>query len=634
MDKKMDFEISGLFEDIPQNSHLKFDILLSYPNLITLYGQDFQDAWGHTGMFTYLRVKPNTDPRAFEQKLLKLVEAECPWLEDYKMTIDLKMQPLTDIHLTSHYMQEYEANGDLTSVNFLLIIAIFIIVMAWVNYINLSTARALTRAKEVGLRKVVGASRRQLMVQFFFETIIINIIAVLLALVIVELSLPLFGQITGTPSDYSIWTQSWFWITVAVMFVAGVILSGLYPVAALSAFKPVTVLKGKLGSSARGINLRKALVVFQFVIALALITGTYTVYEQISFMRSQNPGFEIEQTLVFKAPRVRDESYGEKFNAFKETLLKNADIDKICHVTEVPGRQIYWDAGAIRKAGEDISKGKNYQIVGIDYDFVDVFGLELAAGRNFSKEFPTDEMGLILNETAVTWMGLEDAESAVGEKVDYWGEIYTIVGILTDYHQQSLKEAFEPHIFRLLPTGRGVRGHFAVKVNTQRIKETVALVQQQYNAFFPGNPFDYFFLDDYYDQQYRSDQLFGKVVGLFSILAIIITALGIFGLSSFNTVQRTKEIGIRKVLGASLSRILFVLNKDILLLLAISFLVALPVLFYGLSTWLQGYANRMALNGWLFILPMGIVALITLVTVSYQTIKSATANPVEALRYE
>jgi putative ABC transport system permease protein len=351
-------------------------------------------------------------------------------------------------------------------------------------------------------------------------------------------------------------------------------------------------------------------------------------------MRSQDLGFDIEQTLVVKAPRVRDENYGDKFSAFKETLLQNADVNQICHVTEVPGRQIYWDAGAIHKAGEDISKGKNYQIVGIDYDFVNVFGLELLAGRNFSKDFPGDKDALMLNETAVKWMGFENAESAVNGKVDYWGEIFTIVGVLKDYHQQSLKEAFEPHIFRLLPNGRGLRGQFAIKLNTARIQETLGLVKQQYDAFFPGNSFDYFFLDDYYDQQYKSDQVFGKVIGLFSTLAIIITALGIFGLSSFNTVQRTKEIGIRKVLGASVSRILYLLNKDVLLLLLVSFLFTLPFSFFALKGWLQGYANQMEINGWLFILPMIIVALITIVTVSYQTIKSATANPVESLRYE
>ena len=555
VDKKNDYKIVGIFEDIPQNSHLKFDILLPWKNLESMFGPEYYEAWGHTGSFTYLLAKPGTNPQAFEEKLKPLIESECPWLKDYNMTIDLKMQPLTDIHLTSHFMQEYEANGDRESVNLLHIVAIFIILMAWVNYVNLSTSRSLNRAKEVGLRKVVGASRPQLVMQFFFETIIINLISMSIALGLVKLFLPLFCRISGVPREYGIWTQSWFWGTIIILFTVGVFLSGLYPVTAMSSFKPATVLRGKLGVSTKGINLRKSLIVFQFVVSIILLTTTLTVFQQISFMKNKDLGFNMEQSMVFRAPRVRDKTYPSKFDSFKETLTQRADIEKICHVTEVPGRQIYWDNGGIMKAGEDINQGKNYQIVGIDYDFADLFDLKFVAGRNFSKEFPADKDGLIFNETAVQWMGFKDAESAVGQQVDYWGKIYTIVGVLKDYHQQSLKEAFEPHIFRFLPYGRDIRGMIAVKMNVKKVKETVDAVNQNYNKFFPGNPFNYFFLDDYYNQQYKSDLQFGRVFSLFSTLAIFITALGIFGLSSFSAIQRTKEIGIRKVLGANISNI-------------------------------------------------------------------------------
>jgi len=634
VDKKNDYQVVGIFEDIPQNSHLKFDILLPWKNLESIFGPEYYEEWGHTGSYTYLLAKPGTDPQAFEKELQPLIKSECPWLKDYNMTIDLILQPITDIHLTSHFMQEYEANGDRDSVNFLFIVAIFIILMAWINYVNLSTARSLDRAKEVGLRKVVGASRFQLVVQFFLETMAINLISILIAMGLVKISLPLFSQISGVPYEYGIWTQSWFWFAITIMFLAGVFLSGLYPVAAMSSFKPVTVLRGKLGKSAKGINLRKSLVVSQFAVAIILLTATLTVFQQISFMRNQDLGFNMEQILVIRAPRVRDNAYPSKFDSFKETLLQRADVAKICHVTEVPGRQIYWDNGGIMKAGEDINQGKNYQIVGIDYDFAELFDLKFVAGRNFSREFPADKDALIFNETAVQWMGFENAASAVGHQVDYWQKIYTIVGVLKDYHQQSLKKAFEPHIYRFLPYGRDVRGMIAIKMNIKNVKETVAAVKQNYDKFFPGNPVDYFFLDDYYNQQYQSDQQFGRIFSLFSILAIIITVLGILGLSSFSATQRTKEIGIRKVLGASVSKILLLLSRDFLILIGVAFAISLLPTILGINKWLESFANRMSLSGWLFVAPLAVVFMITLLTISSHAIKAALANPVESLRYE
>ncbi len=634
VDKKWDYKIVGIFEDLPQNSHIKIDILLSFKNLESFY-KDVMQSWGHTGFFTYIRLKPGADPAVFEKKLVPLVEASAgDFMNYFKLLIELKMQPLTDIHLTSHFMQEYEVNGDLNSVNVLFIIALFIIIMAWVNYINLSTARSLTRAREVGLRKTVGASRGQLMIQFFFETILINLIAVLLAFVLLILFLKRFNEITGTPPGYSIWTGGWFWTAVPIMFFAGVFLSGLYPVAAMSSFKPTNVLRGKLGNSAGGINLRKTLVVFQFLIALALITGTFSVYRQINYMKNQDLGFDIEDILVVKAPRIRDDSFGEKLITFKEELLKNADIKKLCLVSEVPGRQILWDNGGIRRRGEDTRKGKNYQIVGVDWDFVDVFAMKILHGRNFSREFPADKDALILNETGVKWMGFNSSEEAIGQQVDYWGQFYTIIGVIKDYHQESLKAAFEPHILRLMPHGWGVRGNFAIKINPQNVRDIVRLVQQRYEEFFPGNPFDYIFLEDYYNQQYIDDERFGKVVGIFSFLAVFVTILGIFGLSSFMVLQRTREIGIRKVLGATVPDILQLLTRDFLVLIFISFLLALPLSFLGIKEWLNSFAGRMDLSGWLFVIPLIIVTGLTLVTIGSHVIRAALTNPVDSIKYE
>jgi putative ABC transport system permease protein len=305
-----------------------------------------------------------------------------------------------------------------------------------------------------------------------------------------------------------------------------------------------------------------------------------------------------------------------------------------CLVTEVPGRQIYWDNGGIMNAGEDASKGKNYQIVGVDYDFADVFGVEFVAGRNFSREHPSDKDALIFNETAVRWMGFETPQAAVGQKVDYWGKIYTLIGVIKDYHQQSPKQAFEPHIFRFMPQGRHNLGLFATKINTRNVNETLRLIQDQFEKIFPGNPFDYFFLDEYFDQQYKSETLFGRVFGIFAALAVFVTSLGILGLVSFMVTQRTKEIGIRKVLGADIKQILHLLTIEIVKLIILSFIILLPVMYWGIDQWLQSFATRMDYSIDLFLIPLVVTLVITIMTIGTHVIRAAVANPVEALRYE
>ena len=635
VDGKTAYTINGVFEDIPRNSHLKFDLILSYRNLSFLYGPDVLESWGHTGFYTYIKFAPDAVPEVFEEKMVSLVESQCKELMDaYKVLIELKLQPLTDIHLTSHFMQEYEINGSRSTVNFLLIVAVFIIIMAWVNYVNLTTAHSLKRAKEVGLRKVVGASRLNINIQFFFETLSVYAISIVSAIVLLQILLPYFSRLAGTPLDTNIGKEVWFWLAVVFMFLAGVFLSGAYPVAAVSAFQPAAVLKGKLKAAPSGLKLRKVLVAFQFVIALGLLSGAFSIYRQLDFMKDQNLGFDIEQILVVKAPRIRGESFASEFAAFKEELLKKSRILKFCVVTEVPGRQIYWDNGGIHRAGEDAGKGKNYLIVGVDYDFVDVFDMKIKLGRNFSKEFPADKNALLLNETAVKWMGFNSVAEAVGDRVDYWGEIYPIIGVLSDYHQQSLKESFEPHIYRLYPYGRDVRGRFAMKISSQDIRDSIRFVQQTYAKFFPENPFEYFFLDDYFNQQYQADELLGKVIGIFSFLAIFVTSLGIFGMSSFIALQRFKEIGIRKVLGATTTSIFQLLASDFLTLIGIALVIAWPLTFWGVQQWLNTFAYRMTWSWMLLFVPLVIVAVITAITISSNIFRAAFANPVDSIKHE
>ncbi len=633
LDNTTEYQITGIFEDVPENSHIKCDIVLPWANLLDILGIDFDDSWGDSGAYTYILFKKGVNISAFQKKLDAIAEKEFgEALKYYKLTMTLPIQPLTDIHLTSHYQQEFEPNGDYSAIKLLSAIAFFILGIAWVNYINLSTARSLTRAREVGLRKVVGASRAQLVVQFFLEVFIMNLIAIGVTILLLTLVLPFMAPVTGTPLSYRIWNQNWLWPAFALLLLSGVFLSGFYPVILLSSFKPLQVLKGKLGNNPKGLNLRKILVVFQFVMSLCLITATLTVYLQISFMKKMNLGFNKDQVLVVRAPRAREANFNSSMFTFKQEILKNPRISQMSVVTEVPGRQIYWDAGGIFPVGSDESK--NYQIVGIDYNFVDLFQTPLIAGRNFSILFPSDTLALILNETAVKWMGFPHPDSAIGRQVNYWDVIYTIIGVMEDYHQQSPKAAFEPHIYRFLPYGRGVRGMFAFKLNTQESNTTVTIIQKYFDQFFPGNSFEYFFLDDYFNAQYQDDMIVGKVFGLFSLLAVFITALGIYGLFSFLMLQRTKEICIRNIMGASISRILFLFGREFFLLIIIAFFISWVLCSAGIQWWLNSFASKMPVTIWLFLLPLLLMMAVAGMTIGSQVIKVARANPAGNLRYE
>lgn len=629
---KVDYKVVGVFDDRPQNTHLKIDILLAFENLLDLYGPDYHESWGQTGMYTYILLKKGADPAALEKKFVDLVNQENPWLAEYKMIMELPIQPVRDIHLHSHFMQEYEVNGNAETVHILQIVAVFIIIMAWVNYVNLSTARAMTRAREIGIRKVVGAFRYHLIGQFLTETAMLMLFAILLASALVQLALPLFRQFTNLPA-FQIWTAETLHLLVAI-FLVGLVAAGVYPAFALSSFQPIKILRGRLGRIPKKIDMRKILVVFQFVMALVMLTGTLTVYRQIQHMHHQKLGFKIDAQLIVKGPRVRDAEFNQKALTFKKELMAISGITETAIVTEAPGRQIYWDAGGIRKAGDDVSQNKNYQIVGIDEDFLKTFQVELVAGRSFSTEFGTEEKNLILNETAVRHMGFENAEAALNQQVSYWGELFTIVGVFKDYHQQSPKAAFEPHIYRYTPTGRGRLLQFTASIQAHDVTRIVNEIEHMYREFFPGNPFEFYFLDDYFNQQYKSDEQFGKVFGLFAFLAIFITSLGILGLSAFMATQRIKEVGIRKVLGANAGQLAVSLSKEVVALILIAFIISTPLMFFSIRQWLQNYADQMSVTVWLFIPPVAMILFITAATMSAHVIKSILTNPIKSLRYE
>jgi putative ABC transport system permease protein len=633
VDKEMSFVITGIFHDIPENSHLKFDILLSWPNLITHYGRDIESSWGDTGFFTYFILKNSSSSQEFEEKLKSLVESDIgEVMRQYKLTLELKVQALKDIHLNSGFMQEMEVNGNRDTVVFLSIIAFFILIIAWVNYVNITTARSLTRATEVGLSKVSGAGRRQLIGQFFIETVLVNLAAFIASLILLVLLLPEFCNLTGVSPEYNIWKESWFWLTLISLFILSVFLSGTYPVMVLTSFKTSEVLKGKYVHSKSGILIRKVLVVFQLIMAICLITSTLIVFRQVRFLQSQDKGISISDVLAVRAPRVRDGSFKSKLITFKEELIKNQIITKISVGTEVPGRQILWDAGGIFRVGSDQSK--NYQIVGIDWDYLDLLEAKIIAGRNFEKSFFSDSSSLILNEKATKWMGFSSPEEAIGQKVNYWDDIYTIVGVVKDYRQQSPKVDFEPHIFRFKPQGRDIRGFFMMKIMAGSENNVLKIVGDKYSEFFPDNPFDYFFLEDYYEQQYKNEKLLGTVFGAFALLSIIITCLGILGLTSFLMLQKTKEISMRRVVGSSISGIIVLFSRDFIRIILIAFILAVPVSYYWLTEWLNSFEVKMEISVWNFIIPFIITLSLTLLTIGFIVNKTASMSPADNLRNE
>ena len=626
-------KITAVFEDVPDNTHFKFDILGSWLTAVQGREEQSNTVWWWDGYFNYIEVAEGVDQEAIQAKVDEAVETV--WgdaLREAEHWIDFPLQPMKDIHLYSNFLLEAEVNGDGDSVYALLFISFFIIIIAWVNYINLSTAKSMERAREVGLRKVLGSQRGQLIGQFLTESFLINLMAVLLAFAIVALVLPPFAQLADQPMTMELFTQQDFWVGLGTLFLIGTFLSGLYPAFVLSAFQPVQTLKGSKLSNSGGGFLRKGLVVFQFIASVGLMIGTYTVYEQISFMRNQDLGVDIDRTLVLNGPQVvNDSTYSENLTAFTDILKQNASIENVVVSSGVPGREVGWNAGGIRREGAPDTDGKQYRVLGLGYEFVETFDMQLIAGRAFSKDYGDEESKILFSRSAAKDFGFATPEEALNTRIYFWGDIYTIIGVTEDYHHTSLKENYDKLIFRLIPNASNF---YSIRYNGANTKQVISLAQEKWEQFFPGNPFEYFFLDDRFEEQYKADQQFGTVFTVFAGLAIFVACLGLFGLAAFMASKRTKEIGIRKVLGASVPGILRLLSLDFLKLIIIAIVLAIPITYYGMETWLNTFAFRIDLYWYIFLVPALVVLLIAITTVSFQTSRAARANPVDSLRYE
>jgi putative ABC transport system permease protein len=632
---KVEYIVSGVFEDLPENSHMKVNALLSFATYAKLVGRKSEadlNQWQWDGFLTYILLNENADAKKLEAKLpAYVIKREDEELKKFNAGMVFHLMRLGDIHLDSDFIGEFKPNGSRDTVYFLSVVAVLIIVIAWINYVNLSTAKSVERAREVGVRKVMGGFRNQLIQQFLVESLLLNTIAVLVAIAASLLLLGWFSQLTDRPLDYSLLQQKLFWVFAVLLISGGTLLSGLYPAFVLSAFKPVEVLKGRFKNSGKGVFFRKGMVVTQFIASITLIVGTYTVYTQINFMRNQKLGVSIDQTVIMRSPNIVDSTYSHKYEVFKQRISQRAEVTAVSASSSIPGGSPDWNAGGIRRLSQREDEQKQYRVIMMDHDFVSSYGLEVVTGRAFSGSNPNESKTVLLNESAVKQMGFSKPEDALDDQIYFWGDTFRIVGVLKNYRQESLKKNFEPLIFRY---NKSPGGFYSIKFNTSNVKESLAKFEDQWKELFPGNPFNCFFLDEHYNKQYKADQQFGKVFGIFSGLAIFIACLGLFGLSSLTAIQRTKEIGVRKVLGASVTNILTLVSRDYVVLMGIAILLATPLTWWLMNNWLNGFANRITIAWWIFALPSLLVIVIALLTVSIHTLKAATTNPVNSLRYE
>jgi putative ABC transport system permease protein len=596
--------------------------------------QEFKN-WGSNNYATYLLFPPNYATENFIKAVPAFIGRHHPDGEKAIPQTTLHLQRLADIHLHSQLDSELEANGNIVYVYIFSAIAFFLLLIACINFMNLATARSANRAREVGLRKVVGAERQQLIKQFLGEAIVLAFIALLLAIVFVELALPKFNAFAG--KELALRSQSALFIFGSLLGVAlfvGIV-AGSYPAFFLSHFQPVAVLKGqKIGSTKS--RFRSALVVFQFAISIILIVGMGVVYNQLEYCRTKNLGLNREHIVVL--PVNSGEEIARRYPDLRNQLLQHPQIAGVAASKRVPSGRLLDSSGGRLIDGEK-STPLEFRIanVRVDHNFIPTYGMQMAAGRNFSVEFPTDStQAFILNETAVKKIGWESAEAALDKPFEYGNRKGRIIGVVQDFNYESLHQPITPIVMLIAPQNFN---SISVKIRADRpadIAATLEFLKQKWQAYRPNFPFQYSFIDERYEELYQSEHRLGQIFGTFSLLAVFIACLGLFGLASYTAEQRTKEIGIRKVLGASVGNIVLLLSKEFTRLVIFATLVSWPIAYYAMSRWLQEFAYRINLNqqSGTFFLAAVLAMAIALLTVSFQAIKAAVGNPIKALRYE
>jgi putative ABC transport system permease protein len=637
---RFSYAVTGVFNNYPGNSHLAFNFLISYKTFDLLIhtlgkgkGQDPEITLGWYDFYDYLQLKPGTNWKQLEKKLPAFCDRHLngPQKAANNSREDLYLLPLKNIHLYSHDNEEAEVNGDGRSVSFLLIVALIIVAIGWINYTNLATARSLERAREVGVRKVLGALRPELIIQFLVESFLLNGLALLIAVGAAFLLTPSFNRMIGKESIPGFQLPAIYALSFFALFLTGAFLSGIYPAFVLSGYHPVTVLKGAFKNTTKGNLLRKSLIVAQFATSIILIAGTIIVFQQVRFMRIQPLGVNISKTLVLDGPvSVSDSLNQDAYQAFKNDLLKLNGVKNITASASIMGKEIYM-TNVTHLVGAPNDDWFTFYFMYADYDFIPAFDMQMQAGRSFSRGFPTDKKTVLVNEQALKLFGLKSPQDAIRQSIQYYRDTLKIIGVVKDFHQLGLNVAIQPIIFMLKPDAHNF---YSIKFNTPDIHQTTASIEQTWNRHYPSDPFSYFFLDEAFDRQYKSDLQFGKVFGLFAFLAIGIACFGLLSLSAYNVIQRTKEISIRKVLGASAGNIITMLNTEFFRLVLIGIFIATPIAWYIMKEWLDGYAYRISIKWWVFALAGLLGVVVALLTVSYHAIKAALASPATSLRSE
>ncbi|MFK7843867.1 MAG: ABC transporter permease, partial [Rhodothermales bacterium] len=628
---KQEMLVSGVIEDAPANSHFSFDYIV--PPMSSREHRQWIDRWESNGYLTYVALRENSNVSEFERKLSNLGEKHLGQLEFYQNNPEkistFFPQALTDIHLHSRLDAEFQANGDIKYVYLFSLISFMILLIACINYINLATARSATRAMEVGVRKVMGARRGQLVGQFMSEAILPSILALVIAVVMVFMLLPIFGQLTMRDMTLNFSTNGGFVLLLLFIGLGVGILAGSYPALMMSSFNPVSMMKGLLNRSAGKATLRNSLVVVQFAITIALVVGTIVIQRQLHFIENANTGVERDQILLIE---IEDRSlFDDRYLALKQTLESNANI---LGVTAAQADPTNIDAASRANEWEGGEEGQSVHVYRsiIQHDYVDMFGLELVEGRDFSRDISTDaQEGILINETFKKQLGWDTAE---GKWLNFHGREARVTGVIKDYNFHSFHQEIAPVALFLDAGWWFAYQRVFVKVNAASMQETIGFVERTMAEFSPGYPFEFKFLDDSYNQMYQTETRLGGLLSYFTLIALFIACLGLLGLATFTAQQRTKEIGVRKVLGASHTNILMLLSKDFAKLVVIAFVVAAPISYFAMTNWLQDFAYHVPVGlGTLALAGIAVLVLAWL-TVSYQSFRTAFANPITSLRHQ
>jgi putative ABC transport system permease protein len=636
LDNKMDYKITGVMRDISENTHFTSDFFISMKSLDYEWGDFLANNFN-----TYVVLKKGTNPKAlngyFEQIIQQYVSPQMVKMVGSTMDEFLKsgsylrfsMIPLTDIHLKSRYSHELGVKGDIQYIYIFSIVALFVLFIACINFMNLSTARSSKRAKEVGIRKVLGSLRGQLMFQFFSECVLLSFFALIVALGLVGILLPFFNDIAAKSLSLRDMLNVKSLSIIAVLPIIVGVLAGSYPAIFLSSFEPIKVLKGRL--SLKGGSLRNGLVVFQFATSIVLIVGTVVVYRQINFIQQKNVGFNKDQVLVINDAYI----LAKNARTFKDEVLKLNGVEKGTLSGYLPTPSNRSDGSMFAEGQLDPTKAVQVQRWDTDEDYIETLGMQMVAGRHFSKAFKTDSTAVIMNETAAKLFGYTDPiNKNIMSFVDNNSQKtvnYKVIGVVKDFHFESLRRDIGAVCLFLNLS----RGNVSFRLNAQNdLKGTISQIETVWKQFAPGQPFTYTFMDESFNNVYKAEQRIGKISLVFAFLTILIACLGLFGLITFIAEQRLKEIGIRKVLGASIPNIVQLLSKDFVVLVVVSILIASPIAYYVMDKWLQDFAYRIPVEWWVFALAGVVALLIALLTVSFQAIKAAVANPVKSLRTE